>query len=145
MGFLKFLFLLCLMVLGCSPLNAAPPEDYLGSASSNSKEQVSGAGNIPVERPPAAPKRITEDDLLYSHPSEENADFQGPLAIIKLDIQGRALPSRNGKVLVSLKQGEKVQIIKSSKDKRWVAIFVLKLRQKVWVPASTVVLAAKKP
>ncbi len=140
MGLLKFLLLLCFLVLGNSPLDAAPPEDYLGPSASNSKEQQSGgAANVPVERPPATPKRLTEDDLLYSHPSEENADFQGPLATVKLDIQGRALPSRNGKVLVSLKQGEKVQIIKSSKDKRWVAIFVLKLRQKVWVPASAVI------
>ncbi len=84
--------------------------------------------------PQVRPKPLSEADIVFVD------DPKNPKAasIVVVGVPGRALPSRNGKILGEVKKGDPVQLIRSSKDGRWIAIRHIATGKRYWVPRGVV-------
>lgn len=120
----------CLFFYGAA--FAAPPVDLTRPAPEPSPV---GPGGRPLERAVGTPQKISEDDLLYSHPSDDDPLQTAKRVRILQNVVGRSLPKREGKPLIQLQAGDWVQVIRPSRDGRWQAVLVLKARRKVWIPS----------
>lgn len=130
MRFKFFLLSIFLFVTGFAW--AGPPVDL---SNLNAKPEV--------EKP--RPKALSEDDFIFTDPSQANHKAQAAdLAHLKSTVVARSLPGRAGKALFKVNAGDAVKTAQLSKDKRWMAIYSLKARRKGWVPVSAVVLPTKK-
>jgi hypothetical protein len=87
-------------------------------------------------------KPITENDLVYTDNTANDTEGLSTTFVLKYDVVGRSLPGRQGKPMLKLKAGDRVEVIKDSKDGRWQAVETLfsvsgRGRRKAWVPKNT--------
>ena len=128
MVILKTIALTCFFLVGISACRSAPPNDL----------------SDPLNAGPRG-SRVNEDDLVYTDNTKPLPDPEKDFASIKTDIVGRSSPGREGKAIVKLRRGERVNVLKPSQDGRWLAVVNLKTRRKSWVPATAVKQATVTP
>ena len=110
---------------------AAPPDDLVLQKDSNAQRQKE--------------RGLTEDDLVYTDIAEPLPDARKELGTCLGNVAGRSLPTRDGKSLFRMSKGEKVKVLRPSKDGHWLAVYSLRERRKAWVPLPSIELPPGAP
>ena len=89
--------------------------------------------------PPILPgsMRILRNKHITYSSEDENKKQKVEEVIIyktKFKVKGRSRPNRSGSVMSVIDEGEIVEPIKDSEDKKWKAVIVKKSELRVWVP-----------
>ncbi len=110
------------LLMGANVALAAPPEDLIQNP------HVDPQLKLP----------LSENDLVFVDPGDGRAAPGSESSLVTHNVIGRSLPDRMAQALFKMKKGEYVQILKPSKDGKWLAIYSLKVRRRGWVPKGAI-------
>jgi hypothetical protein len=111
-----------LVLLSAHPSLGAPPEDLIQ--------------NPYVD--PQLKRPLSENDLVFVDQNDPAGPKANEASLVTHNVIGRSLPDRTAQALFKMKKGEYVQILKPSKDAKWLAIYSLKARRRAWVPKGAI-------
>ncbi len=113
---------------------------------------TSGAPPIDVTKPEIDSRSrlkkvepIRDEDLVFQDVNDPAPKVDSNLATVRADIIGRGLPHRDGKGLVRFIAFDKVKVLKTSRDGRWIAVQAMRSGKKGWVPKAAVLLPVAAP